>query len=109
VVIAVRPVPDRARYGAVRVEDGHVRAFGEKALGGPGLVNSGTYVARRDLTTRFPAGGAFSFEQAILQERLTEIDLRAFEVAGDAFIDIGTPEDYGRAQTLIPIWTRGGA
>jgi D-glycero-alpha-D-manno-heptose 1-phosphate guanylyltransferase len=112
-VMAVRPVPDRARYGTVRLEGAHVRGFEEKGGTGPGLVNAGIYLLRRNLPAQLPPAivlpqdGIFSFEEAVLRRAPGSLDLRAFLVVSEAFIDIGTPEDHARAQTLLPHWARG--
>lgn len=101
-VLAVRPVPDRARYGSVVVRGNAVLGMEEKGPSGPGLVNAGTYLVRRDLPARRPVAGAFSLEAEVLA-RPEGLDLRAHRTEAP-FLDIGTPEDYARAQTLIPAW-----
>jgi D-glycero-alpha-D-manno-heptose 1-phosphate guanylyltransferase len=101
-VLAVRPVEDRARYGSVAVRGNEVLGLEEKGRSGPGLVNAGCYVARRDLPARRPILGAFSLEAEVLA-RPEGLDLRAHRTEAE-FLDIGTPEDYARAQTLIPAW-----
>lgn len=101
-VLTVRPVEDRARYGSVLVEGDRVVGMAEKGRAGPGLVNAGLYLVRRDLPQRRPMPEAFSLEHEVLA-RPAGLDIRA--VATDAaFLDIGTPEDYAAAQTLIPAW-----
>lgn len=101
-VLAVRPVQDRAQYGSVVVAGDRVTGMAEKDMAGPGLVNAGLYLMRRDLPARRPAAGAFSLEHAVLATP-AGLDLRA--VVTDApFIDIGTPADFAAAQTLLPRW-----
>ncbi|WP_270935505.1 nucleotidyltransferase family protein [Falsiroseomonas oryzae] len=101
-VVAVRPVEDRSRYGSVRVEGNRILGMEEKGPSGPGLVNAGVYVVRRDLPSRRPMPGAFSLEAEVLG-RPGDLDLRA-HVTDATFLDIGTPEDFARAQALIPAW-----
>ena len=101
-VLAVRPVLDRSRYGAVLVEGDRVAGMAEKGGSGPGLVNAGLYLLRTDLPARHPLPAPFSLETEVLA-RPGALDMRA--VATDApFLDIGTPQDYARAQSLIPAW-----
>ena len=100
--LAVRLIADRARYGSVRVAGDRIEGLEEKGLSGPGLVNAGLYVARRDLPAKRLMPGAFSLEAEVLAKP-GDLDLRAYVTDAD-FLDIGTPEDYGRAQTLIPAW-----
>ena len=99
ITIAVRKVENAARYGTVQLDAGHrVTGFNEKsAIQGPGLVNGGVYVFNRAVLQHFPDGPA-SLERDIFP-RLIEKGVYAFEQYG-MFIDIGTPEDYARAQGL---------
>lgn len=101
-VFAARPVPDRARYGSVVLDGDRLVGLREKGEAGPGLVNGGTYLLRRGLLEKRPMVGAFSFEGEVL-ERPAGLDIRAFPVDG-RFIDIGTPEDFARAQDVLPGW-----
>lgn len=103
-VFAVRPVEDRTRYGSVILDEGRLTGLREKGEAGPGLVNSGIYLLSRALLAKRPLAGAFSFEKEIL-ERPQGLDIRGFTVDG-RFIDIGTPEDFSRAQTALPEWSR---
>ncbi|HQT90353.1 MAG TPA: nucleotidyltransferase family protein [Acidiphilium sp.] len=102
--LAVRPVRDRARYGAVYVRGNKVLGLEEKGQSGPGLVNAGLYVLRRDLGMRFPMHGSFSLESEVLA-RPEQFVLRA-HACDVPFLDIGTPEDFARAQSLIPEWSK---
>ena len=97
--MAVVRVEDAARYGTVRVDDAHrVCGFTEKTgANAPGLVNAGIYTFRRQIFDFIPAGPA-SLERDVFP-RLLEAGIYAFEQRG-MFIDIGTPEDYARAQQL---------
>jgi len=106
--LAARPVPDRARYGALRLgADSRLLGMEEKGPSGPGLINAGLYLLPRDLPARRPMPGAFSFESEVLA-RPGALDLRAVPVAAADFLDIGTPEDFARAQELIPRWASAG-
>jgi len=102
IVMTVRPVPDRSRYGSVRSDGTRMIGMDEKAERGPGLVNAGVYVLRHDLHTRLVMPVSFSFEREILFAPST-IDVR-LHISEAPFIDIGTPEDFASAQTLIPAW-----
>lgn len=97
--IAVRRVPDAARYGTVQV-DGQERVvrFSEKVgIQEPGLINCGVYVFNREAVQHIPDGPS-SLERDVLPG-LLEHGVFALEQNG-MFIDIGTPEDYARAQSL---------
>ena len=97
--MAVRRVPDAARYGSVQLDAQHrVVGFSEKTShSAPGLINGGVYVFNQAILESLPQGPA-SLERDIFPSSL-ESGICAFEQHG-MFIDIGTPEDYARAQAL---------
>jgi NDP-sugar pyrophosphorylase family protein len=97
--IAVLRMKNEMRYGTVRVDsDGRVSGFSEKIGGDPtGFVNAGVYVFNRRIFDHIPEGPA-SLEKDIFPELLRH-GIYALEQQG-VFIDIGTPEDYARAQAL---------
>jgi NDP-sugar pyrophosphorylase family protein len=97
--MAVRRVPDAARYGTVQLDTlNRVVGFSEKTGAHvPGLVNGGVYVFNRAMLEHIPHGPA-SLEKDVFP-RLLEQGMYALEQHG-MFIDIGTPEDYALAQTL---------
>jgi NDP-sugar pyrophosphorylase family protein len=65
----------------------------------PGVINGGVYVFTSAILQQIP-DGVVSLEKDILP-RIVEHGLYALEQNG-MFIDIGTPEDYARAQVLQP-------
>jgi D-glycero-alpha-D-manno-heptose 1-phosphate guanylyltransferase len=97
--IAVRQVPDAARYGTVHLdEENRVVGFGEKmGIPEPGVINGGVYVFKRQVFQHIPDEPS-SLEKDVLPGLLSE-GVFALEQNG-LFIDIGTPEDYARAQSL---------
>jgi D-glycero-alpha-D-manno-heptose 1-phosphate guanylyltransferase len=100
--MAVLRMADRSRYGSVQIVDGVVRGFNEKLGGGAGCINCGVYLLPRALLA-LQRPGAFSLERDVLEAEVIHGGLRAFEICGP-FIDIGTPEDYAQAQSLLPAW-----
>jgi|ERR1700693_109662 D-glycero-alpha-D-manno-heptose 1-phosphate guanylyltransferase len=97
--MAVRRVHDAARYGSVQLDENHrVLGFSEKTSDSvPGIVNGGVYVFNHAILDEIPEGPA-SLERDIFPKVL-ERGIYALDQQG-MFIDIGTPEDYARAQTL---------
>lgn len=95
-------VDDTARYGRLEIDDNNriLRFLEKEASGGPGLINAGCYVVPRDIAEDFPAAESFSFETDYLRAAVAR---RVFlmHCADAEFIDIGTPEDYARAQVLF--------
>ena len=101
VTLALKPMRDFDRYGAVDWDGDLVTLFQEKKHCAEGLINGGVYAIDRsqlDLSL-FPK--KFSFEQDVL-EPLAGYGLVAGEVQEGYFIDIGVPEDYARAQRELP-------
>jgi D-glycero-alpha-D-manno-heptose 1-phosphate guanylyltransferase len=100
--IAICRVPDASRYGALELTDGQVSGFIEKGRSGPGWINTGVYILAQRLHASFPHQAAFSFERDLLVPNVGALQPLAFAADG-LFIDIGIPEDYARAQTLLPV------
>lgn len=101
-IIVARQVPDTARYGRLEVDaDGYVTGFLEKAAsGGPGWINAGCYVLPASIVDEFPPDDPFSFETGYLRDAVARRPVLACPTDAE-FIDIGTPDDYARAQALL--------
>jgi NDP-sugar pyrophosphorylase family protein len=100
VSMAVRKVRDAARYGTVQV-DGSKRIIGFSEKTGntsPGTINAGIYLFQRSVLKSIPEGPS-SLEKDLFPKLLTQ-GMYALEQHG-MFIDIGTPEDYARAQRIF--------
>jgi NDP-sugar pyrophosphorylase family protein len=87
------------RYGTVEVEEsGRVRGFLEKtSASSTALVNAGVYIFKSSVLDYIPDGPG-SLERDIFP-KLVCSGVQSLEQKG-LFIDIGTPEDYTRAQAL---------
>jgi NDP-sugar pyrophosphorylase family protein len=99
--MVVARVEDASRHGRVDLgPGGEVRSFeGKDAKPFPGFINAGVYIFRRDVLAGIPAERPVSLEREVLPGLLEE-GIRGFAAEGK-FIDIGIPEDYERAQTLL--------
>ena len=97
--LAARRVDNAARYGTLQLgENGRVSAFLEKTgEESPGLVNAGVYIFNHELLEKIPDGPC-SLEKDVFPSLLGR-GIYALEQQG-VFIDIGTPEDYARAQGI---------
>jgi D-glycero-alpha-D-manno-heptose 1-phosphate guanylyltransferase len=97
--IALVRVDSAGRYGTVSVDsDDRVVRFMEKTGSDlPGLINAGVYVFNREVFDKLPNGPA-SLEKDLFPQLFNQ-GVYAFAQSG-MFIDIGTPEDYSRAQQL---------
>lgn len=96
-IIVGRDVPDTARYARLLVENHRVKGFMGKGMCGPGLINAGCYLFPRHQLSGFPPNTAFSLEEDYLAKVVAKSWFEVFVTSGH-FIDIGVPEDYGRAQ-----------
>ncbi|MEX3972092.1 nucleotidyltransferase family protein [Paraburkholderia caribensis] len=102
--MAVAKLDDVARYGAVDFEATSMRrvtAFREKGQTGAGFINAGVYLVKREALKRYPLPEKFSFEQDFLHAHLADLRVSAVPAVSQ-LIDIGVPDDYALAQTLVP-------
>jgi NDP-sugar pyrophosphorylase family protein len=100
-VIILQAVVDVARYGTVALDhDGRITQFIEKGVrGGPGLINAGVYLLRKQIVRALRTGTAISLEREVFPRLL---DRRMYGlVCTGLFIDIGIPDDLRRAQSLL--------
>ena len=100
--LALRSVPDAARYGRVIEEQGKVVAFLEKdpSRPGPGIINGGIYVLKReilDLVSALPC----SLEQDIFPTLVERGQIRGKAFDG-YFLDIGLPETLEQGHRELP-------
>jgi len=99
--------PDR--YGRVRFEEGTgaITGFDEKQSGIEGTVwiNAGVYVLEPQMWTSIEAGETVSLEREVFPEWVGE-GLYSSRFPDADFLDIGTPEDYRKAEAwLNQNWT----
>ena len=96
VTLAVTRVPEVSRFGAVlRDRAGRGTAFLEKGRRGPGWVNMGLYVVRREAIARLPAGRPASIERDLFPA-LVGRGLWTWP-APVGHLDFGTPESLREA------------
>ena len=94
-------VTQPGRYGSIKLsDDGTVLSFQEKPkLPSSGFINAGIYVFSQQLLADVKNLQMGSLEQDVLQ-KLPIGKLNVFSGKFD-FLDIGTPEDYVRAQIFF--------
>ncbi len=100
IVVVLQAVADVTRYGSVALDqDGRVTQFVEKGdAAGPGLINAGVYLLRKQIVRDLPAGTAISLEREVFPQ----LDRGVYGlISTGLFIDIGIPDDLNRAQTLL--------
>jgi D,D-heptose 1,7-bisphosphate phosphatase len=99
--IAARRVPDAGRHETLAVgAHGAVEAIKLRVADGrEGLINGGVYALRKEDLIGF--AGKFSVEDDLLPALIGRGSLTAVEYGG-FFLDIGIPETFDAAQSLIP-------
>lgn len=111
--LALRFSKDIERYGFVQIdEDFKVKEFIEKGNLPEnqidGYINGGIYYFKKSVLDGFYKNfnnNFISMENEIFPELIKQSKLYALPLGG-CFIDIGIPDDYYRAQTLIPDWIK---
>jgi D-glycero-D-manno-heptose 1,7-bisphosphate phosphatase len=101
--MALRCVNDVARYGAVRIDGNTVISMDEKTERGEGLINGGIYLLDKNTLFSHLPSGASSIERDLLPGLIKNKSLIGLPYRG-FFIDIGVPETYEAAQTILPRW-----
>ena len=100
ICIAVKEMTDFSRYGEVKVgSNGLALGFEEKKHCRRGYINGGTYILRKNCVINISAD-VFSLESDYFPYKAEEGEIYAYIEHGK-FIDIGIPEEYERAQTLL--------
>jgi len=100
-VLVLHAIADVTRYGSVALnQDGRITKFIEKGIrAGSGLINAGVYLLGKQIVRDLPVGTAISLEREVFP-RLLGRGVYALVCPG-LFIDIGIPDDFKRAQTLL--------
>jgi NDP-sugar pyrophosphorylase family protein len=100
-VILLQAVADVTRYGSVTLDpNGRITGFVEKGTyEGPGLINAGVCLLRKQIVRDLPAGIEISLERDVFP-RLLDRGVYGLVCTG-LFIDIGIPDELKRAQTLL--------
>ena len=103
ITLALKPMKDFDRYGEVELTDNNVTAFQEKKHCKEGLINGGVYAVDRTRLDLSSLPEKFSFEKEVLEPGAAVGQIGGW-VSDAYFIDIGIPEDYGKAQWALPAW-----
>ena len=96
-MVAVR-APERGCFGALELSGDRLVGFVEKGNDGPGWINAGVYVFQRAALNEFTPG-VLSLETDIMPT-LIPSGVKVVR-ANSAFIDIGTPADFARADAFF--------
>jgi D-glycero-alpha-D-manno-heptose 1-phosphate guanylyltransferase len=98
--VALKKMTESDRYGTVVTNGNDIISFSEKKFFNEGLINGGIYIIERSFVLENSLGAKFSFEKDIL-EKFAGSGLLKGMVFNDQFIDIGIPEDYMKAGSVM--------
>lgn len=102
--IALTSVPDPSQFGVVMTDEGgRVLDFVEKPPkddASSTWINAGIYVMEPSVLTRIPEGRPVSLEREVFPQLAAEGTLFACQSEA-AWLDVGTPESYIKAQFLV--------
>ncbi|MCS6934299.1 MAG: nucleotidyltransferase family protein [Chitinophagales bacterium] len=102
ITIAVKTLRNFDRYGTVNTNSQqYITSFEEKKPMEYGMINGGVYYVQKNLFAHAPASQSYSFERDILEKHVSRLRMSAY-VCDGFFIDIGVPEDYAKAQEILP-------
>ncbi|HOX75284.1 MAG TPA: nucleotidyltransferase family protein [Bacteroidales bacterium] len=98
--VALKRMTDFDRYGTVELDNNRILRFNEKRYCSEGLINGGIYIAKRRFIKSWQMPDKFSLEKDILEKEAGKSILKGI-VFDEPFLDIGVPEDYMRAESII--------
>jgi D-glycero-alpha-D-manno-heptose 1-phosphate guanylyltransferase len=100
-MVALKPMINFERYGAVVISDEQVLSFNEKKFCERGFINGGTYLISCNWLKEHTPGYSFSLEKDILEKKVSTEKI-TYYISDSYFIDIGVPEDYLKATKELP-------
>jgi D-glycero-alpha-D-manno-heptose 1-phosphate guanylyltransferase len=98
--IALKRMRDFSRYGSIDLSGDTIIRFNEKKECREGVINGGIYFVERQFMEEQRLPDVFSLEKDILERVAGTRVLKGLEF-DNTFIDIGVPEDYKRASSLL--------
>jgi D-glycero-alpha-D-manno-heptose 1-phosphate guanylyltransferase len=99
--VALKRMKDFSRYGSVGCKGNTITSFNEKKFCHDGLINGGIYLANRQYFESLLLPEVFSLEKDFLEREAGSLIIKGL-VFDELFIDIGLPEDYLRASSVLP-------
>lgn len=104
VTMALARVDDASRYGRVLLDEtDRVVGFEEKREGaGPAWINAGVYVLSPEVMVGIEADTFVSLERDVFPGLVEAGRVHAVPFPEAAFLDIGTPADFARAEAILP-------
>jgi mannose-1-phosphate guanylyltransferase len=98
--MALMPYTTKLKYGFIDVQNSDVTGWREKPEIS-GLINIGCYVMEPEFLKTIPQAGAFGMDDAVRKILAQKKKVKAFEIDGTGFIDIGDKKSYLDAYKLF--------
>jgi D-glycero-alpha-D-manno-heptose 1-phosphate guanylyltransferase len=100
VTLSLKPMKNFDRYGFVETADnGEVLSFKKKQFCKKGKIDGGIYLIKKNIFSNNKNSKVFSFNDFLIKNLNTlKVGSSLFD---DLFIDIGTPEDFNKAQRIF--------
>ena len=100
ITISLKPMKNFKRYGYVKTDlDGSITSFEEKKFQKYGKIDGGIYLLKKNIFHNYKGSEYFPFNDYIKNNlEHMKIGTVSFD---ELFIDIGTPEDYNKAQNIF--------
>jgi D-glycero-alpha-D-manno-heptose 1-phosphate guanylyltransferase len=109
--LSLKPMINFDRYGTVELnDDNSIKSFKEKQFYKSGLINGGVYALNVNEFLKGELPEKFSFEKDYLEKHINTENQKATvfgQVQDEYFIDIGIPQDYGKAQIELVSMVNG--
>lgn len=99
--LVARKVEETGRFGRLEVVEGSLRKFQEKQGGGPGLINAGIYFFPHLWLNKEVSGQPKSVETDLIPGWIASGKKIHVMVMDTPFLDIGTPDDFQKAESLF--------
>jgi D-glycero-alpha-D-manno-heptose 1-phosphate guanylyltransferase len=100
--VALKRMKNFTRYGSVDCRRNTIISFNEKEFCPDGLINGGIYLVNRQFFGSRKLPEIFSLEKDLLEKEAGSSLIKGL-IFDELFIDIGLPEDYKRAASVLPI------
>lgn len=100
ITIALKRMKEFSRYGSVECLGNTITKFNEKKFCHEGLINGGIYLINREFLESRKLPDTFSLEKDFLKKEAGSSLMKCMTF-DDIFLDIGIPEDYRRAASVL--------
>ena len=100
ITFSLKPMKNFNRYGFVKTDlNGEVLSLEEKKYRVEGEIDGGIYLIKKTIFSEYENNKKFSFNDFIVTN-LKNLKVGSL-LCDKLFIDIGTPEDYGKAHKVL--------